>query len=148
MKVKKVTTCSTCPMMRMNEAWECSCDADGDIGMLREEIDLKVHDKCPLKNDSITIELEAMKIYHAKNPTFGIGGHPEFNEENFELVAEVFGKSLSDAFRLTNNIDKPWSKNKGVKVIKESRSTSVGDVVKLGNELHRCEMAGWSKIKN
>lgn len=87
-------------------------------------------------------------VYHAKNPTFGMGDHPEFNEENYEKVAEVDSDSLGEVFRITNHIEDAWWKNKEVLWHKDgSRSTSVGDVVTDGAGFaFRCEMAGWSKI--
>jgi hypothetical protein len=42
------------------------------------------------------------KIYHAKQPVFGMyhKGMPEWSVD-FDLVAEVEGNSLDEAFRLT-----------------------------------------------
>jgi hypothetical protein len=64
-----------------------------------------------------------IKVYHAKNPTFGL------TEQNFpdgyELVAYVQTDKLDKAFELTNHIHQEWWKNEGVKCMKETRSTSV-----------------------
>lgn len=49
--------------------------------------------------------------------------------KELEQVATVFTNDLDEAFRLTNHIDKSWHENERVKVIKKSRSTSVGDVL-------------------
>jgi hypothetical protein len=89
-------------------------------------------------------------VYHAINPTFGMGTkQPSFPEE-YELVAEVDGDSIDDAFRYTNHIDCPWWENWNVALVKESRSTSVGDVVVRADtgEAWLCEPTGWSSVEN
>jgi len=89
------------------------------------------------------------KVYHDKNPTFGMGEPPEFNRQNFELVAEVEcdPQNYGDVFRLTNHIDTPWWENSEVKCIKQSRSTSVGDVIVSEDGIRRrCEPSGWSEF--
>jgi hypothetical protein len=70
------------------------------------------------------------QVYHAKNPTFGLGGEFKFPDD-FVLVAEVRAASVDDVFHLTNNIDREWRENDGVTLIAEwpIRSTSVGDIV-------------------
>ena len=84
------------------------------------------------------------KVWHAKNPTFGL------TEQNFpddyELVAEVNTDNLEIVFRQTNHIDYPWWENDDVKVIKKSRSTSVGDVVEINGKFWLCETIGFSKL--
>ena len=90
-----------------------------------------------------------MKIYHAINPTFGMGGHPEFNEKNYELVAEMQAETLDEAYMLTNHIDTDWTNKRREDFTvhkKESRSTSVGDVIVKDGVAHRCEMFGWKQI--
>lgn len=79
-------------------------------------------------------------VYHAKTPSF-LGFRTGQKVSLFDLhnlfeavatiempeVADV--DALEDAFRLTNHIDDPWWENEGVTLTKESRSTSVGDVI-------------------
>jgi hypothetical protein len=85
-----------------------------------------------------------LKVYHAKEPNFGMGEPIEFNDDNFDLVAEVECENLGDVFRLTNHIDESWWKNEGVTLVKESRSTSIGDVVVASDDQKfRCLDAGW-----
>ena len=90
------------------------------------------------------------KVYHHKTPTFGFGETPEFNESNFELIAEVEcpAGEYGDVFRITNHIDEAWWKNPEVKSFKDrSRSTSVGDVIVSDDGIRRrCEMTGWSEF--
>jgi len=66
---------------------------------------------------------------------------------DLEEVAIVNTDSLDTAFRQTNNIDKPWFDNEDVQVIKKSRSTSVGDVMELNDELYVVAPVGFEKIK-
>lgn len=85
-----------------------------------------------------------LKVYHAKEPNFGRGEPVEFNDENFDLVADVECANLADVFPLTNHIDDPWWGNAGVTLVKESRSTSIGDVVVASDgQRFRCLTAGW-----
>lgn len=85
-----------------------------------------------------------IKVWHAKVPTFGL------SEQNFpadyELVAEVDTNDVEYAYKLTNHIDCPWWENREVKAIKQTRSTSVGDVLEVNGKFHRCEMAGWIAV--
>jgi|SRR5271157_1910070 len=81
-----------------------------------------------------------IKVYHAKNPTFFAPKNaPKISD--YALMADVDTESLEGAYALTNNIDRPWIYNHGVKfygslqhVFEGCRSTSVGDVLyHLGN---------------
>ena len=84
------------------------------------------------------------KVWHAKTPTFGL------SKQNFptdyELVAEVDTDDLDIAFERTNTINRPWWENDRVKPLKQTRSTSVGDVVEVNGKYHLCEMAGWTEV--
>lgn len=67
--------------------------------------------------------------------------------KEYTLVAEVFASSLEEVFELTNHIHHPWWENKKVKCIKQSRSTSVGDIVITpGGQHYKCEAVGWKEI--
>jgi hypothetical protein len=90
-----------------------------------------------------------MKVYHAINPTFGMMIHPEFNDKNYVLVAEVNEETLDNAFTMTNHIDRDWtSKVREGFVVhkKDSRSTSVSDVIVKDGVAYRCENMGWKEI--
>ena len=75
---------------------------------------------------------------------------------NTETVAfVVVDKALSDvdkcekAFMLTNSITDGWWNNKEVTKMfggAACRSTSVGDMVLIGNDKYKCEPSGWSKV--
>ncbi len=93
--------------------------------------------------------METLKVYHAKKPNFGFGEDQEFNDENFELVAEgPETMSLDEAFESTQNIDYSWTLNKNITPKKQKcRSTSVGDVIVKNGQPHKCDHAGWIKIE-
>lgn len=84
------------------------------------------------------------KVWHVKNPSFGMEQH-KFPED-YELVAEVDTDSLEVAFERTNTIMCAWWENEGVKALKETRSTSVGDVVEINGQRWLCDMVGWREI--
>ena len=67
--------------------------------------------------------------------------------KGFEEVATVDTADINGVFRLTNHIDCEWWNNVEVTLVKESRSTSVGDVV-VDAEGNRflCDKIGWSKF--
>ena len=87
-------------------------------------------------------------LYHAKNPTFGMGDRPKFPDE-YDRVAIVETNSLEDVFRLTNHIESDWTGNPEVIVAISMypRSTSVGDVVVDENDMiYYCDHTGWKHI--
>jgi hypothetical protein len=87
-------------------------------------------------------------VYHAIKPTFGLPNLAENKfPEDYELVAKVDTNSVEKAYELTNHIDCEWWENEGVELVKQSRSTSVGDVIEIEGKLHRCEMMGWKEIQ-
>lgn len=85
-----------------------------------------------------------IKVWHAKNPTFGLT--EQSFPADYELVAYVETNDREKAFELTNHIDCEWWKNEGVKCLKKTRSTSVGDVLEMQGQLFRCESAGWVEL--
>jgi hypothetical protein len=96
------------------------------------------------------------KVYHVKNPTFGIKEHPEFNQENYEKVADLELDHSSDteegaemAYNWTQNNTRTWDTNTGVLWSKEGgcRSSAVGDVVVNESGIgYRCEMSDWTNL--
>ena len=61
----------------------------------------------------------------------------------------TINEKLEEAFMKTNSIDDGWWRNEGVDYIapeKTCRSTSMGDMVLIGNTKYKCEMAGWSEV--
>jgi hypothetical protein len=87
------------------------------------------------------------KVYHRNNPTFWDNEEKMVNIKDFTFVAEVDTDSYGDVFRLTNHIDTEWWNNEEVTLIKESRSTSVGDlVVDADGKAHLCCSVGWSDV--
>jgi hypothetical protein len=58
---------------------------------------------------------------------------------------------LERAFMYTNSINASWYTGNKVEYIgpgKACRSTSVGDMVLLGNKKFKCEARGWKEMKN
>lgn len=85
-----------------------------------------------------------IKVYHDKVPSFG-HGNPSFPAD-YELVAYVETDDKGVAYELTNHIHQEWWKNEGVRCMKETRSTSVGDVMEVNGELWRVEPLGYKKL--
>ena len=73
----------------------------------------------------------------------------------YSPVAEVEANGADDmenleiAFERTNHIMCDWRENEGVKALAtRCRSTSVGDIVKIGHALYLCSPIGWTKLEN
>jgi hypothetical protein len=89
-----------------------------------------------------------IEVYHATKPTFGLPLHaPDEGPwpKGYELVAKVDTHDLDEAFGLTQHIEDEWWKNKKVELVKKSRSTSVGDVLKQEGRLYTVEFLGFSE---
>lgn len=86
-----------------------------------------------------------IKVYHDRVPSFGLG-NPIFPSD-YELVAYVETDDKNLAYELTNHIHQEWWKNEGVRCMKETRSTSVGDVMEVNGELWRVEPLGYKKLE-
>jgi hypothetical protein len=84
------------------------------------------------------------KVYHAIEPSYDENLQPF--PRGFELVAVVECDNLGEVFYLTNHIERPWFENAGVTVVKESRSTSVGDVVEFDGKRYQCMPCGWKEF--
>ena len=88
------------------------------------------------------------QVWHAKNPSFGIGAKPAF-PESYTKIAEVECDALDDVFEATNHIDRNWLHNPEVKAsyVLRARSTSVGDVVVTpeGKKMY-CASVGWEEL--
>ena len=58
-------------------------------------------------------------------------------------------EKLETAFMKTNSITDAWWNNEGVTKIfggSACRSTSVGDMILVGNDKYKCEPTGWSEV--
>ena len=86
-----------------------------------------------------------IKVWHAVKPTFGLTA--QSFPADYELVAEVDTDDLDVAFERTNTIHGPWWENESVLAIKQTRSTSVGDVLEVGDKHYKCEPIGWTELK-
>jgi hypothetical protein len=105
-----------------------------------------------IKEQKMT-EVKKFKVYHTRNWALNTKLH--FDTEgyvpikyNYELVAVVNGLDVEQAFHFTNHIDKSWFEHLNVEVVKESRSTSVGDLVEdEDGQLWFCAGCGWEKVE-
>ena len=82
----------------------------------------------------------------------------EWDAKKFVLVATVPSDSLDYAYEMTNSIHGPWWLNEGVTPNLEGegfvtirgqrgcRSTSVGDVMEMGERRWVCDRVGWKPI--
>jgi hypothetical protein len=93
----------------------------------------------------LKLEAEMTKVWHRKSPSFdeSLGLFPG----DYELVAEVASDNLEVVYEKTNHIHCVWWENEGVTLVKESRSTSVGDVAEVNGKLFLCAMMGWKEVK-
>ena len=107
------------------------------------------------KSDALmsTYLKEKVAVIHA---TFDTGLRPIPNSPHTVAFVEV-DKSLSTAEKLdfafvkTNTINKVWWDNKEVTAMfpnKTCRSTTVGDMVLIGNVKYKCESHGWHSIES
>jgi hypothetical protein len=68
-------------------------------------------------------------------------------EDPVHLAAEVATDSLDEAYELTNNIDRSWTKNPGVICHTDTpRSTSWGDLMNHDGKWFTVEMAGFKEL--
>lgn len=76
--------------------------------------------------------------------------YPVFPKD-YELVARVDTHDLDEAYGLTNHIDTAWWENEKVTLFKESRSSSVGDVLRyLGDPIEHSfmvDMVGFTEAR-
>jgi len=97
-----------------------------------------------------------MRVYHTKQLTCGGMADEPLPRwpQDYELVAEIDqgGRSSRDAleyvFHLTQNIERSWTENEGVRAFgTRRRSMSAGDAVALEDgSLYRCDMNGWTPM--
>lgn len=90
-------------------------------------------------------------VFHRKDTRFDDNeaeAVDAFNAEGFELVGIVTSEDLNDAYRLTNHIDQNWTENDEVATPEgvEPRSSSVGDIFVLDDEVHLVARCGFTKI--
>jgi len=88
------------------------------------------------------------QVFHKIDSDFGFDdADAQSFPEGFEKVAEVDTNSLEDVYHFTNHIDTAWWENPRVTLVKESRSTSVGDVAIKDNGVRFiCRRLGWEKF--
>jgi hypothetical protein len=75
--------------------------------------------------------------------------HITVRRADYVKVAEVEAEHLDEVFRLTNTIDYDWQENEHVTATRPGqpeRSTSVGDVIVLGDHAWIVDSAGFSEV--
>ena len=81
--------------------------------------------------------------------------HSAFEDAAATVAFVEVDPALSDigkcekAFMLTNSINDAWWNNEGVTKMFDGgacRSTSMGDMVLIGNTKYKCEIGGWSEV--
>lgn len=82
-------------------------------------------------------------VYHDKKPTFGFGPTAKNFPNDFEVVATVESDDPEVVFALTNSVEQEWWENAGVIHGKPARSTSVGDVIVIGDHAYLCLPMGF-----
>ena len=73
----------------------------------------------------------------------------EIKPTDYEKVAEIDSNSLGDAWNLTQNNDRDWTKNKHVKYLVKApdcRSTSIGDVFSINGQLEMVMPLGYVSL--
>jgi hypothetical protein len=88
------------------------------------------------------------ELYHDKNPKFGLNETERVWPDDFDLIAWINSDDLDLVFEQTNNVDKSWTDNPGVKVVRKNpRSTSVGDVIVTSKDIvYICLPIGWKNL--
>lgn len=101
----------------------------------------------------MTKKTKQFKVYHTKDWSVNTLLHFDSedyvaNEDDYELVAVVYCLDLEQAFYFTNHVEKSWHEHMNVHATKETRSTSVGDLVENEDgELFLCAGCGWEKVE-
>ena len=80
--------------------------------------------------------------------------HRDWKTKDVKIVAEVYvdknlslSQKIDQAFMLTNSIENAWWNNDDVHALYNSRSTSVGDKVKIGDRTFQYLDFGHTEIK-
>ena len=93
-----------------------------------------------------------VKVFHLTTnsrhdyPLTDLEASKRWLDKGYEPVAEIDTDDLEIAWFHTNHIDKPWWEDAKVNLIKQSRSSMVGDVFEHNGDLYRVCAAGFSKI--
>ena len=104
--------------------------------------------------------MKTARLYHAIQPTFGLGPRPAF-PLGYRHVADVLfraGKgwctqtALEDLWAMTQHVDAPWPRPADGHLITlyvdthTLRSTSMGDIVELDRRFYEAVSLGWRDI--
>ena len=95
--------------------------------------------------------MRKFRVYHKKEMMFRYNeadATTVYDSDLYDWVADVRARNIDDVFRVTNHIDEAWWENPEIFEYKESRSTSIGDVIfdVAAGTYHLCMPAGWKKV--
>ena len=106
--------------------------------------------------------MKTARLYHAIQPTFGLGPRPAF-PLGYRHVADVLvragkgcctQKALEDLWVMTQHLDAPWPRPADGHIITlhvdthTLRSTSMGDIAELDGRFYEAVSLGWRDITN
>ena len=98
--------------------------------------------------------MKVAKVFHAITPRFvDLDNGNAVDLDSYKAVAEVVVAddsidSLESAYERTNHIDRNWQENAGVNpLVSQARSTSVGDVIQVGDEFYGVSSCGFKKVE-
>lgn len=91
-------------------------------------------------------------VAHKKNPNFEVSDGVIYLDD-YTMVATVeinlheVNRFLDEVYEVTNHIFGNWLENEGVTPMTEkARSTSVGDIVWIGNDIYEVDSFGWKAV--
>lgn len=90
-----------------------------------------------------------IEVWHATSNLFTEDACNHVHVANVELPDFIEDEViLETAYKLTNNIEDRWINNPQVTRIgvHPSRSTSVGDRIKIDNKVYQVDVVGWKEI--
>lgn len=118
-----------------------------DVKVYHADWDMRSH------NDAHMEMMELVRSMLSNQDQRLIAADTLFNAGHYDQVAHIesdwsqedyFEQRVhAEVFRLTNHINKPWWENEGVTLVKESRSTSIGDIIMIGNRRFMAHNVSW-----
>jgi hypothetical protein len=90
----------------------------------------------------------SITIYHKLVPTFTPTNLARVSIRGYQEVAVVDACGLDDAYCKTQNVHASWMDDRCVKLkrVPQARSTSVGDLMRIGHTFYEVDMVGFKQI--